>query len=133
MTEILVPLWAALCAFWFAGYMVIAFVLYRGKIAILGKRTFYLFSAVYAGVEVLGLALILLGVEFALQAKPFSWAHEPGLLAGLLLVAVSVTLLRVVKKLPFIREVLEALKAPQVTANPKQSAELLGRSRAPSP
>lgn len=133
MTEILVPLWAALCAFWFTGYMVIAFVLYRGKIAILGKKTFYLFSAVYAGVEVLGLALILLGVEFALQAKPFSWAHEPGLLAGLLLVAVSVTLLRVVKKLPFIREVLEALKAPQVTANPKQSAELLGRSRAPSP
>jgi len=133
MPDIFVPLWAALDAVWFIGYMLIAFVLYRGKIATLGKRTFYLYSAVYAGVEVLGLAIFLLGIQFALKANPFSWAHEPGLFAVIVACAVSATMLMVVKKLPYIREVLESLKAPLLDPIPKQSSELLEKGRAPSP
>lgn len=115
LQEINVPLWAAMGAVWFAGYMLIALVRYRGKIAFLGKGTFYLFSAVYAGVEVLGLAIFMLAIEFASLADLLSRAHVSGLLAVMLASVVYVTGLMVVKKLPFIREVLEALTEPDVS------------------
>lgn len=115
LQEINVPLWAPLGAVWFAGYMLIALVRYRGKMATLGKGTFYLFSTVYAGVEVLGLAIFMLAIEFASQADLLSRAHVPGLLAVMLAGIVYVTGLMVVKKLPFIREVLEALTEPSVS------------------
>lgn len=133
MPDIFVPLWAVLGAVWFVGSMLIAFVRYRDKIATLGKRTFYLYSAVYAGVEVLGFAIFLLGIQFALTANPFSWAPESGLFGVIVAGAVSVAILMAVKELPFIREVLEALKAPLVDPIPSQSRELLEPGSAPSP
>ena len=133
MPDPVVAAWAILATVIFVGYMLIAFVLYRGKVATLGKRIFYLYSAVYAGVEVVGFGLLFLGLRFFEQDSPSAGIDLSELLSTALVVGAYMIVLTALKKLPYIREVLEALKVPLLDPIPKQSSELLERGRAPSP
>lgn len=119
MLQTLLPFWAAFSMVWFIGHMLISLFLYRDKIATLGKRTFYLYSAVYAGVEVLGFLIFLLGMRVVEQANPVSSIYEIGFLPIILVAVVSITILTVLKKLPYIHDVLEALKATKIAISAK--------------
>jgi hypothetical protein len=119
MWQPLLPFLAAFGMAWFMGHMLIARVLYRGSIATLGKKTFFLYSAVYAGVEVLGFLIFLLGIRVVEQANPASSIYEIGFLPLVLVAVVSITILTFLRKLPYIRDVLEGLKAPKIAISPK--------------
>ncbi|MCA3697210.1 hypothetical protein [Aquidulcibacter sp.] len=133
MPDPAVAAWAILAAVIFVGYMLIAFVLYRGKIATLGKRTFYLYSTVYAGIEVVGFGLLFLGLKFFEQDSRSAGIDLSELLSSALVAVAYVMVLTALKKLPYIREVLESLKAPLLDPIPKQGSELLEKGHASSP
>ena len=112
MDQLLLRETAFYTGLFFLCFLIIAHIRWRAKIAILGRRTFLTYSAVYAGIEAIGFLVFFFALRWITQHNPAMGAYDPGGVAAILAAVLYSTFLMGLKSLPYIRDILLILNAP---------------------
>ena len=98
----------------FLAFLVIVYIRWRAKIAILGVRKFLTYIAIYAGIEAICLLVFFFALRWITQHNPAMWAFDPSGMAAILAAVIYSTVLIGLKSLPYIREILLILNEPSI-------------------